>query len=131
MFVAIPTAMPEPPLTSRFGKRAGRTTGSCLAVVVRREVDGVHVEVAQHLHRDPGQPGLGVPHGSGRVVVDRAEVALAVDQLVAHREVLGHAHQGVVDGGVAVGVVLADHLADDLARTWIGAVGPEAELVIA
>ena len=29
MFVAMPTAMPVEPLTSRFGKRAGRTTGSC------------------------------------------------------------------------------------------------------
>ena len=28
MFVAIPTAMPEEPLTSRFGKRAGSTSGS-------------------------------------------------------------------------------------------------------
>ncbi len=28
MFVAIPTAIPEEPLTSRFGKRAGRTEGS-------------------------------------------------------------------------------------------------------
>ena len=30
MFVAMPTAMPDEPLTSRFGNRAGRTTGSCL-----------------------------------------------------------------------------------------------------
>ena len=29
MFVAMPTAMPLEPLTSRFGKRAGRTCGSC------------------------------------------------------------------------------------------------------
>jgi hypothetical protein len=28
MFVAIPTAMPEEPFASRFGKEAGRTTGS-------------------------------------------------------------------------------------------------------
>ena len=28
MFVAMPTAMPEEPLTSRFGKRAGMTVGS-------------------------------------------------------------------------------------------------------
>ena len=28
MFVAMPTAMPFEPLTSRFGKRAGRTFGS-------------------------------------------------------------------------------------------------------
>jgi hypothetical protein len=30
MFVAIPTAIPEEPLTSRLGKRAGRTDGSFL-----------------------------------------------------------------------------------------------------
>ena len=29
MFVAMPTAIPEVPLTSRLGKRAGRTSGSC------------------------------------------------------------------------------------------------------
>ena len=29
MLVAMPTAMPLEPLTSRFGNRAGRTTGSC------------------------------------------------------------------------------------------------------
>ena len=30
MLVAIPTAIPEEPLTSRFGKRAGRISGSCV-----------------------------------------------------------------------------------------------------
>ena len=30
MFVAIPTAIPEPPLTSRLGKRLGRRSGSCV-----------------------------------------------------------------------------------------------------
>ncbi len=30
MLVAMPTAMPTDPLTSRFGKRAGRTVGSCV-----------------------------------------------------------------------------------------------------
>ena len=29
MLVAMPTAMPEEPLASRFGKAAGSTTGSC------------------------------------------------------------------------------------------------------
>ena len=35
------------------------------AVVVRREVDRVHVEVAQHLGRDPRQARLGVAHRGG------------------------------------------------------------------
>ena len=53
MFVAMPTAMPDDPLTSRFGMPAGRTVGSSQPVVeVRREVDGVLVDVRQHLHRD-------------------------------------------------------------------------------
>ncbi len=29
MFVAMPTAIPVDPFTSRFGNRAGRTSGSC------------------------------------------------------------------------------------------------------
>ena len=29
MLVAMPTAMPEEPLTSRFGTLVGRTSGSC------------------------------------------------------------------------------------------------------
>ena len=93
------------------------------AVVVVDEVDGVLVDVGEHLGRDAGQAGLGVAHGRRAVAVDRAEVALAVDERVAHREVLGQADQGVVEGGVAVRVVLAHHLADDggalaVRRAW-------------
>src|SRR5881394_1745385 len=45
-------------------------------------------------------------HRGRRVVVDRAEVALAVDERVAHREVLCHPDQRVVDRLVPVGVVV-------------------------
>jgi hypothetical protein len=50
---------------------------------------------------------------AGVIAVDRAEVALAVHQHVAHRKVLRHAHDGVVHRLVAVRVVLADDVADD------------------
>ena len=60
---------------------------------------------------------LGVAVGGRRVAVDRAEVALAVDQRVAQREVLGHAHHRVVDRAVAVRVVVLEHLADDAGAT--------------
>ena len=99
------------------------------AVVVGREVDRVHVEIAQHLRGDAGEAGLGVAHRGRRIVVDRAEVALAVDQLVAHREVLRHPHERVVDRGVAVRVIVAHHLADDLGALGVGASRPEAQLV--
>ncbi len=51
--------------------------------------------------------------GGGAVAVDTAEIALAVDQRVTGGEFLRQAHQGVVNGGVPVGVVFADHVADD------------------
>jgi hypothetical protein len=83
------------------------------AVVVVDEVDGVLVDVGQHFGRDAGQASFGVAHCRGAVAVDGAEVALPVDERVAHREVLGQADEGVVERGVAMGVVLAHDLADD------------------
>ena len=59
----------------------------------------------------------------------RAEVALPVDQRVAQREVLRHAHQRVVDRRVAVRVVLAEHVADDGRALLVRAAGHEARLV--
>jgi hypothetical protein len=90
------------------------------AVVVGREVDRLLVDVGQHLVRDLGQADFGVAHGRGVVAVDAAEVALAVDQHVAQREVLRHAHDGVVHRRVAVRVVLADHVADDARTLLVG-----------
>ena len=97
-------------------------------VVVRDEVDGVLVEVHHQGLGQRLQPRLGVAHGRGRVAVDRSEVALAVDQGVAQVEVLRHAHEGVVDGAVAVGMVVAHHLADDLRALAVRAVRGEAHL---
>ena len=74
----------------------GRQHGRLLlgAVVVRLEVDRLLVDVGQQLGGDRRQAGLGVAHRGGAVAVDRAEVALAVDERVAHREVLGHPRRG-------------------------------------
>ena len=58
-----------------------------------------------------GHLGFGVPRGGRAVVARRTEVALSQRQRVAHGPVLDQADQGVVDGGVAVGVVLAHDLA--------------------
>ena len=83
-----------------------------LAVVVVDEVDGLLVDVREQLRGQRRHAALGVPVGGRRVAVDRAEIALPVHQLVAHREVLRHAHQRVVGRGVAVRVVFTEHVAD-------------------
>jgi hypothetical protein len=129
MLVAMPTAMPALPLTSRLGSGPAAPWALSRAVVVGREVDRLLVDVGQHLVGDLGQPDFGVAHGRGVVAVDAAEVALAVDQHVAQAEVLRHAHDGVVHRRVAVRVVLADHVADDARALLVGAVPVVVQLV--
>jgi hypothetical protein len=81
-------------------------------LVVGGEVDRVLLDVLQELLGGGVQPALGVAVGGRRVAVDGAEVALRVDEGVAHDPGLGQAHQGVVHGRVAVGMVVLQHLAD-------------------
>ena len=82
-------------------------------VVVGAEVDGVRVDVAEQLRRELRQPALGVPLGRRRVVVDRAEVPLPVDQRVAKRERLDEPCDRVVDRARVVRVVLPHDIARD------------------
>ncbi len=98
------------------------------AVVVVLEVDGVLVDVGEELGGDRRQARLRVAHRGRGVAVDAAEVALPVDQRVAHREVLGEPDEGVVQGDVAVRVVLAHHLADDGRALAEGAGGGQPHL---
>ena len=87
-----------------------------VAVVVGLEVDGVLVDVRKQRHRRVVETALGVPHRRRRIAVDRAVIALPVDQRQAHREILRHAHQRVVDRLVAVRVILTHHVADHAGR---------------
>ena len=92
-----------------------------LAIVGRAELDRVLVEASHQLHRDSGQPRLGVAVGGGVIAVDVAEIPLAVDQRIAKREVLREPDHRVIDRLVAVRVVLADDVADDARRFLVGA----------
>ena len=99
------------------------------AVVVRPEIDGVLVDVPQHLHGQGRQAAFGVPHRRGRVVARRPEVALAVDERIAHRPVLAEADERIVDGAVAVRVVLAHDVADHAGALGVPALGTVAAVV--
>ena len=111
----MPTAMPVEPLASRLGKAAGSTTGSCVfAVIGGAEIDRVFVEPFQQRLRDFGQAAFGVAHGGGVIAVDIAEIALPVDQRIAHGEILRQAHQRVIDRLVAMGMERAHHIAHHL-----------------
>ena len=93
-----------------------------LAVVIGHEIDRVAIDVGEQLVGNLVETALGVTHGRRRVAIDRAEVALPVDERVAQREILRHAHQGVVDRGVAVGMVFTHHLTDHTGAFDVGSV---------
>ena len=101
---------------------------ACGPVEVVLEVDGVLVDAGQHVHRQRRQAALGVAHGRRRVA-RRSEVPVGIDQRMTQRERLAQTHERVVDGRVAVGVVVAHHLADDLRALHMGPVGSDVGVV--
>ena len=96
-------------------REAGGQDGGFLvaAVVVVLEVDAFLVDIADHLHGQGSHLALGVTGCGGSQVAGGAEVTLAGDEGVAQRPGLHEAREGVVDRGVAVGVVVTHDLADD------------------
>ncbi len=114
----------------KIGNARGQDDRLVFAFVeVGNEIDGFLFDVGEHFLGDFRKARFGVPHGRGRIAIDRAEVALAVDERIAHVEILREAHERVVDGRVAVRVVLAEDFADDLGALAVGLRGGEAQLV--
>ena len=66
--------------------------------------------------RDARETRFGIPHRGGAIAVNGTEVSLTLHEWVAKREVLRHTNKRVVDGDVAVRMVFAHHLADDIRR---------------
>jgi hypothetical protein len=81
-------------------------------VVVRLEVDGVFIDIVEQALRHLLEPHFGVSHGGGGIAVDRAEIALPVDQRHAHGEILRQPHHRVVNRLVAVRMIFTDDVAN-------------------
>ena len=97
------------------GKGRGQNHRLALgAGVIVAEVDRILVDALQEQARDIGHPRFGVTVCGGPVAVDVAEIALPVDQRIARREVLRQTNQRIVDRLIAVRMVGAHHVADDL-----------------
>ena len=130
MFVAMPTAMPVPPLTSRFGNAAGKTVGSVARlVVVRDEIDRVLVHVGHERGAEMRHARLGVTHGRGRIAFDRTEVSLAIDERLAHRPRLRHVHERRVNHRFAVRVIVTARVTANLRALTMLPVREEREIV--
>ena len=90
-----------------------------LAVVVGYPVDGFLVQIGQQFMGQLGHPHFGVTHCCRVIAIDGTEVALTVDQRIAHGKVLRHTHDSVVYGRVTVRVVLTDHVTNNTGRLQV------------
>ena len=91
----------------------GQHTGLEAALIeVGIPVYGFLIDVAQHLGRHLVQACLGVTVSSRRVAIDRTEVAVTVNQRIAHGEILRQTNERVVNRSVAVGMILTKHVTD-------------------
>ncbi len=96
------------------GDTRGENDGLGGALIeIGNHVDGFHFDVGHHFAGDFGHAAFGVPVSRGRIAIDGTEVALTVDERIAEGPGLRHADEGVVDGGVAVGMVFLQTFADD------------------
>ncbi len=98
-----------------------------LAIIGLAEIDRVLVDAVEQEPGDLGHPRFGVAIGRRIIAVDIAEIALAVDERVALGEILGEAHQRVVDRLVAMRVKLADDVADDAGAFLVDLAGVEPQ----
>ena len=98
-------------------------------VVVGAEVDRLLFEALEQVGGGRGDARFRVALGGRVIAVDVAEVALPVDQRVAHGEILRETRQRVVDRLVAVRVIVAHRVADDLGALQEAAVRRQPQLV--
>ena len=82
-------------------------------VVVGNHVNGLFLEVVEHLLRNLLHTHFGVSHCGRTVAVDGAEVSVAIHERTSEGEVLRHTDNGVVHGGIAMRMVLTDHVTDN------------------
>ena len=97
-------------------RKGGRENGRLgpRLVVVRDEIDRVLVHVGHERGAEMRHARFGVTHGRRRIAFDRAEVALAIDERLAHRPRLGHVHERRINHRFAVRVIVTARVAANL-----------------
>ena len=120
---------PARAIGEQIGEQAGEDFRlDFLAIISRQEIDRAFIEAGHQFQRGLGQARFGVAIGCGVIAIDIAEIALPLDQRIAQREILREADHRVIDGCVAMGVILADHVADDAGALLEGAGRIELQL---
>ena len=98
-------------------------------IVIGDEIDRFLLHVLHERGTQWRQARFGVPHGSRLISLDRTKVSLTVHQPLTHRPGLGHVDQRRINRLVAVRMVIAHGLPDDLGAFDVLAIGHHAQIV--
>ena len=111
------------------GQLGGQDGGfDFISIKVGYEIDGIELYVSQEgVVREGSEAALGVSHGGGGVGVDGTEIAVSVNEGCVGGESLRESDEGVVDGRISMGVVLAQDFADDPSALAVSPAGGEVE----
>ncbi len=72
---------------------------------------------------------FGISHGSGAITIKRPEITLPVDQRITHGKVLGHTNDCVIDGRIAMRMILTDNITDYTRRFFVGLIKGVAQFM--
>ena len=92
-------------------------------IEVRNEVDGFFFEVGENIFGNFGEARFRIPHGRGRIAVDRTEITLAVHEHVTQVEVLRETNHRGIDDGFAMRVIVARRVAANFGAFAVAAIG--------
>ncbi len=114
----------------QIGETAGQHSRLTQGVVeVKLHINGVLVNVAQHLLGKFAEARFGITHSGCTVAVFRTEVTLSVHKQVAHIPRLCHTHERTIYTAVSVGVVLTHNFTHDTSGFFSRFVGCIAKFV--
>ena len=99
------------------------------AIIILGKINGVHVNIGQHLAGDSGHPRLGIAHSGRLVPILTAEVPLPVHQGITQRKSLGHPRHRIINRLVAVRMIFAQHLANQTRALLVSRPRPQTHIV--
>ena len=97
-------------------------------IEVGLKINGVLVQIVEHLIGQTFKTGLGVTHGGRRIPIDGTKVALTIHQWIAQAPVLSHSYHGVVHRRIAVRMVFTQYFTHDTSRLFVGFIVSYAQL---
>ena len=98
-------------------------------VVVRGEIDRVLLNILQHFHRKLTHASFRVTVCSRRVAVYGTEVAVAVNEHIAHGKILRKTHQRVINRSIAVRMVAAQYGTDGIRALSVSLFRPQSVFI--